>query len=460
MWQRHRNIISIVKDIDMDMNWLSDQVDIINGFLWGWPLVIFILASSVVMTVALRFVQFRYFAQTWKSLVTPPAATAHKAEMSSLSAFLNALSASLGNGSIAGMATALAAGGPGAAFWVFVLGFLSMSFRFCEVYLAVRYPAPAGSAVLGGPMIYLSKVPGGKWLPSVYAFFCMMLGFVIGCNMQANSIGLALHRSMALDARVVAVLVFFFVLYVVYGGAKRIIAVSDAIVPVKVGLFFIGMLIALAYHYASIIPALQLIISSAFSMNALSGAAAGYTMQQAIRFGFSRVSNASEAGLGTAGIFFGATGGKSPVNEGVFGMLSTFISANLVCFTTMLLIVASGVWNNGMTSTPLTSAAFETVFGVAGGYLVSLLSLMFGLGVMVAYAYVTRSCWLYLTGGKYITAFNLIYCLAAFVGPLTSVKIIWNSADIINAGLLISNLFGMLWLLPTIASELRHHERA
>src|SRR6186713_105463 len=143
----------------MDITWLSEQVDSLNSWLWGWPMVITILFCAIVITVGLRFIQFRYFGTMWKSLLKPPATkSSDRAEMSSLSAFLNALSASLGNGSIAGMATALVAGGPGAAFWVFVLGLLSMSFRFCEVYLSVRYPAPASSAVLGGPMIYLGKV--------------------------------------------------------------------------------------------------------------------------------------------------------------------------------------------------------------------------------------------------------------------------------------------------------------
>jgi AGCS family alanine or glycine:cation symporter len=139
-------------------------------------------------------------------------------------------------------------------------------------------------------------------------------------------------------------------------------------------------------------------------------------------------------------------------------MLTTFISANLVCFSTMLLIVASGVWDSGLNSTALTSQAFGTVFGVWGEYIVSFLSIAFGLGVTVAYAYITRQCWLYLTNGKYLLLFNLMYVLVASLGPLASVKIIWNAADVINAGLLGINLFGMLWLLPTIRKELIAYE--
>lgn len=436
---------------------LDSIIDGLNGWLWGWPLVIYTGAAAIIITIALNFVQFRYFATAWKQLLHPPK-TGAGSEMSSLSAFLNALSASVGNGSIAGMATAVVAGGPGAAFWVFVLGLLSMAFRFGEVFLATYYTAPAGSAVLGGPMIYLSRVPGGKFLTIGYAFFCMMLGFAIGCSMQSNSIGVALHHSMHINPWWVALVLFVFISYVVFGGAERIIKISDAIVPVKVGLFFISMIIALTYHWAALLPALKLIVMSAFDGKAVSGAAVGYSMQMAMRFGFSRISNASEAGLGTAAIFFGATRGTTPVREGTMAMLTTFISANLVCFSTMLLIVASGVWNSGLDSTALTSKAFSTVFGVWGDYIVSFLSITFGLGVTVAYAFITRQCWLYLTRGKYLMVFNVLYVLVAALGPLASVKIIWNAADIINAGLLGINLFGMLWLLPTMRKELIAYE--
>lgn len=432
---------------------LDTLVDGLNNWLWGGPLVIYTGAAAVLFTVGLGFVQFRYFGAAWRLLLHPPKTTGG-AEMSSLSAFLNALSASVGNGSIAGMATAVVAGGPGAAFWVFVLGLLSMAFRFAEVFLATYYTAPAGSTVLGGPMIYLARVPGGRWLTSIYAFFCMMLGFAIGCSMQSNSISVALHHSLNIDPIYVAIALFVFIAFVVFGGAQRIIKISDAIVPVKVGIFFISMIIALIYHWAALLPALKLIVMSAFDGQAVAGGAMGYSMQTAMRYGYSRISNASEAGLGTAAIFFGATRGASPVREGTMAMLTTFISANLVCFSTMLLIVASGVWNSGLNSTALTSQAFGTVFGIWGEYIVSFLSITFGLGVTVAYAYITRQCWLYLTNGKHLMIFNVLYVLVAAAGPLASVKIIWNAADVINAGLLGINLFGMWWLLPTIRKEL------
>lgn len=431
-----------------------------TDFIWGWPLVIYICGIGAVITVALNFVQFRYFVTAWRYLLTPQAAGTAPADMTPLQAFVNALSASVGNGSIAGMATALVAGGPGAALWVVVLGFLGMAIRFCEVYLSISYTGTSRT-VLGGPMVYLSKVPGGQYLPSLYAFFCMMLGFVVGNGMQSNSVtrGFVRASGSMLDfthsvglapATFVAIVLLLFIVYVMLGGAQRIVKVSDAIVPVKVGVFFVSAVIVLAYHYHTLGSALYLIVQGAFNPAALAGGALGYSVQSALRFGVSRVSNANEAGLGTAGILFGATGSVQPVREGIMSMISTFISSNLVCFVVMLMIVASGVWNNGLNGLELTQSAYETVFGGFGAWLVAVLSVSFGLGVLVTYAYITRACWLFLTGGRYEVIYTVLFCAMTYFGSVAKVDLIWNSTDLINSGLLAINLFGILWLLPNI----------
>lgn len=427
-------------------------------YIWGWPLVIYVLATAVIVTGALGFVQFRYFIDAWKLVIFPDKTSNQQADMTPFQAFLNALSASVGNGSLAGMATALTAGGPGAAFWVFVLGLLSMSLRFAEVYLSLYFPAHMDTN-LGGPMIYLSKVPGKKFLPWVYAFFCMLLGFIVGNGMQSNSIRLGLERLTGAPSLLIACILLGFIGYVMLGGAHRIVKISDAIVPIKVGLFFVSMIFALVYHYASIIPALKIIFASAFSSSAVMGGALGFSVQQAMRYGFARSLNASEAGLGTAGILFGATGSHQPVKNSIMAMLSTFISANLVCFSLMVLIVASGALDSGLTAIHLTSAAFETVYGRFGTLIVTFLSVTFGLGVLVAYAYITRSCWLFLTGGRYVMAYNILFSIMSFFGALSEVAIIWNSTDLINAGLLAMNLYGILWLLPVIRKGVADYKR-
>jgi AGCS family alanine or glycine:cation symporter len=440
----------------MDLNALILQA---TDLICGWPLVLYVFGTSIIVTVALGFIQIRYFFTAWKNVIYSEAETkAQKADMTPFQAFLNALSASVGNGSIAGMATAIFAGGPGAAFWVFVLGITSMAVRYAEVYLSLLFPSTS-SATLGGPMVYLKKVPGGSVLAVVYAFFCMMLGFVVGNSMQANSITAGLIHISGFSNWVIACILLVFIAYVMLGGAARIVKVSEALVPVKVGLFFTSSFFVLAYHYQSLIPALKLITQSAFSPVALAGGVMGFGLQQAMRFGIFRGLNASEAGLGSAAILFGATGSKNPVKDGIMSMLGPFISSNLVCFSVALLIIASGVWDTGHKGLGLTIAAYETAFGWVGGWIVAFLSITFGLGVLVAYAYITRACWLFLTNGKFGGVYTIVFCAMTFLGAMAEIEIVWNSTDLINAFLLGINLFGILWLLPHIRKGLAAYEK-
>ena len=183
-------------------------------------------------------------------------------------------------------------------------------------------------------------------------------------------------------------------------------------------------------------------------------------MQEAIRFGMSRALNASEAGLGTAAVFFGSTGSKNPVENGILSMVSVFISNYLVCFVLCLLIVMSGVWNipqlNGI---DMTSAAFATAFGGVASWLVTLLSITFGIGVLVAYAYIGRECWHYLTGNRWTTTYNITYCALTFIGALVKVKLVFEAVDIVNGGLLLLNLFAISWLLPQIRTGVLAYQR-
>ena len=246
--------------ITLDIN---NSIVQLNNLVWSWPLLLFIVSGILVATVALSFVQFRYFFKAWKLVFSPTKAEAGvaKEDMTPFQAFMNALSASVGNGSIAGIATAIYAGGPGVAFWIVVLGFLGMSLRYAEVYLSSHFATHSTvSGSLGGPMLYLKQVPGRSFLPSLYAFLCLMLGLVSGNAMQANSMREGVLRIMPfLPKLLVAFLLLGFIIYVMLGGAKRIIAVSDSIVPIKVGLFFTTCFIVLAYHYDAIIPALYII---------------------------------------------------------------------------------------------------------------------------------------------------------------------------------------------------------
>jgi AGCS family alanine or glycine:cation symporter len=379
--------------------------------------------------------------------------------MTPFQAFINTLSASIGNGSIAGVATAVYAGGPGSAFWIVIFGFFMMAVRFAEVYISAWYSLHKKSTTesgLGGPMLYLHDVIGGTYLAPLYAIACVLFGLTVGNAVQTNSIALSMHTAWSVPTIFVALGMGLFAAYILFGGDKRIIVASDAIVPIKVGLFFISAAIIVLYHITALPDAIALIVRSAFSSTAVTGAAYGISVMSALKYGLNRSIMATESGLGTIAILFGFTQNPDPMRSALLGMIGTFVST-IVCFLVALCIVVSGVWSSGLTSTQLTIAAFNTVFGFYGGWLVSFMSVTFGIGVLVAYAYITRAAFLYITGGRLQTIFICLYCLAAFFGALTNPTLIFTAADIPLALLLFINLFGILYLLPGISRIVRNN---
>lgn len=428
-----------------------------EGVQWflGWPIIFYVAPIGIICTIALNAVQIRYFFTAWKLTLFPPKqAQTLSGDMTSFQAFVNTLSANLGNGSLAGMATAVHLGGPGAAFWVVISGLLLMSVRFAEVFLGADYAKERTRAGLGGPMLYMKDVPGGSYLLWIYATVGTFFGIIVGNGIQANSVCNSLTSTWGIYPLFSAIALFFFALYIVSGGAQRVAKVSEAIVPIKVILFFGSSLIILCYHYQQIWQALQLICTSACSSLAVGGAAAGFCVQQAIRFGMSRSIMATESGLGTAAILYGATASKEPVKDAIMSMVSTLIST-IVCFIISLAIVASGVWNNGMNGIALTIAAYQTVFGAAGGWIVSFLSISFGIGVLVAFAYIGRETWFFVTGGRYGRLFTATYCTVSFLCALAKVDFVWMLAEVSTAVMLLTNMWALLWLLPRVRRSLQ-----
>lgn len=438
-----------------DLHVLESVVNSLGQFAWGWPFLSVLLGTGIIATFLLGFVQIRYFFTSWKLLLTPVAG-AEGAEITPLQAFLGTLGSTVGNGHITGMAMAVALGGPGAAFWVLVAGFLGMAVRFCEVYAAI---CVVGTRTIrgmsGGPMVYLSMVPGGRILPYIYAIFIFFY-FLAGSNAaQANCISESIVRTWpSIDVRLVALVLAAFLVYAVLGGAQRFLRLSDRLTPFKVFVFLASSLAVLVYHWAAIIPTLVLIFKSAFSMHAFVGGAAGFTLQQAIRNGLSRALNASEVGLGTAALFFGASGGKRPVQDSLMSMAGVFVSSFVVCFTVTMVLISSGVWANGEIGPRLVVSAFETLFGQYGGWVTSFIAVSFGLGVMVSSFFIARKTWLFLTNNRFEYFFRALVCAIAFVGAIVPVRLVWSSLDLIMIVLIVTNVYGVAWFMPTIVKGL------
>lgn len=443
-------------DFALIINQLADIVS-------GWPLLLYVIGISFIYTVALHGIQFRYFFTALGETLFPTKnADQQDTGISPFSAFMNTINSNLGNGVIAGVATAIYAGGPGAAFWFVIFGFILMSVRFAEVYISTWYGAQqTEKTTLGGPMLYLKKVPGGSFLPYIYAFICVIYGLVGGNVIQANSIAISLAKTWNIAPMITGIALVLFVLYILFGGAERIVKISMAIVPIKVVVFMLSSIAVLLYHYQSLWAALCLIVKSGLGCQAIAGGLVGFSCQQIIGAGLSRSIFATESGLGSAAIMFGSTGNNNAIQNGFMGMMSTFIST-CIGFIVALCIVASGAWNSGFNSTALTIASFDTVFGIYGGWIVSFLAVSFGLGVMVSYAYVVRSAWLFFTNNRYPFMFTIAYTICAFLGCIAAVDVVWDFAGINLAAMLFINLYGLVFLLPivrnTVLTQLRNYK--
>lgn len=439
--------------MSFDLNYFIHEL---SAVVSGWPLIIFLVGSSLLCTFALGFVQFRYFLTSWKITLFPKKGETEKGggQLSPLQAFLNSLGMSMGNGVLAGVATAIYAGGPGALFWLVITGICLMAIRFAEVYLSLHFQNTRSH--IGGPMLYMKQLRGGAYVAYAYAIFAFLYALAVGNAIQTNAISLSVQTVWQVNPLIVAIIVLLFTLYVMLGGAKRIIALSDAIVPLKVILFFIAVFVVLGYHWANIVPALQLIFKSAFSFTAAAGGALGFTVQQAVRFGMLRSLMSSEAGLGTAGIVFGSTESKRHVEDALMGMLTTFIST-MICFILGVSILVCGLWDAGQTSTALVIQSFNTVFGAVAGWVVTILAIAFGGGLLVSYGFVARNVWAYLTNGRFALIGSLLYCAFAFMGAMVNPHVLWLLGDIINAGLILLNIPAIIMLIKVIQNGLKKY---
>jgi len=253
----------------------------------GWPIMIYIMAISFIYMIALRGIQVRYFFTALKATLCPsPKENQQQGEVSPFHAFINTINSNLGNAIIAGVATAIYAGGPGAAFWFVVFGFMLMAVRFAEVYLSTLYASQATEkTTLGGPMLYLKFVPGGTYLPVLYAGICVLYGLIGGNIIQANSIAVSLAAAWGVPPLLTGIVLLAFVIYIFCGGAERITKISVSIVPVKIIVFMLSTIAILFFHYQSLLSAFHLIVTSAFGLQAFSGGVFGFSVQQMIAAG-------------------------------------------------------------------------------------------------------------------------------------------------------------------------------
>ena len=437
------------------MQQLTEWLHTLNGMVWGVPMIVLILGTGFYLQLRLGFMPLRNigygFRMIWKSRTVEDKSSG---DISPYAALMTALSATVGTGNIAGVATAIAVGGPGALFWMWMTAIVGMATKYAEVVVAVKFREKnANGQWVGGPMYAIKNGLGPKWrwLATAFAVFGGLTGFGIGAMVQANGISSAMQGAFGLETWVTGLAVAGLTAAVVLGGIKRIGAVAEKLVPSMCIVYIICVLWVLGTYYSQIPAAFLLIIEQAFNPTAAVGGFAGSTVLMAIRMGVARGIFSNEAGLGTAGIAQAAGQSKDPVFSGIVGMMGTFIDTIIVCTMTGLAIVVSGVWNSGASGALLSTQSFEAAMPGIGKYLLAISLALFAFTTILGWAYYGEKCWTYLVGPVCEKPFRILWVAGVFVGAVVTLDVAWLVADTLNAMMAIPNLISLLMLSPVVA---------
>lgn len=443
------------------MSTLQDWIGQLNQWVWGPVMLILILGVGLFLTAGLKLLPLRRigygFALLWRGR-----AASGSGQITPYNALMTALSATIGTGNIAGVATAIFLGGPGALFWMWCTALVGMATKYAEAVLAVKYrEVDEAGQYVGGPMYYIKNGLPKKWwwLGSLFAVFGAIAGFGIGNTVQSNSVAQVLQDTFGFDPLATVLVMAALVGAVILGGITRIAQVAGKLVPLMAMAYMLSGLLVVVLHISEVPAALKLIISSAFTGHAASGGFAGAAVWAAIRFGVARGVFSNEAGLGSAPIAHAAAQTDDPVRQGVIAMLGTFIDTICICSVTGLAIVLTGVWTSGANGAALTSTAFEQAI-VGGNYIVSISLALFAFTTILGWSVYGERCVIYLLGEKFVLPFRLAWIMAIPLGALVELDFIWLLADTLNALMALPNLIALILLSPVVFKLSREYFNA
>ena len=427
----------------------------LSDLVWGPFMLMLLVGTGCILSIMLRFINVRKLLPAIRLAFTPGSKTSGEGDISPFQALTTALSATVGTGNIAGVATAITLGGPGAIFWMWVCAFFGMATKYSEAVLAVKYRRhlPDGT-ICGGPMHYLTQGLGLKWLGLVFSFFGVLASFGIGNMVQANSVALALQDAFSIPRGLTGLVLAALTALVIIGGIRRIGKVTSKVVPFM-AVFYIGFALVIIIGNISEIPAVvKLIFTHAFTPCAAGGGFLGATVAQAIRFGFARGVFSNEAGLGSSPIAHAAARTDSPVRQGLIAMTEVFIDTLLICsITAFVILLAPDVWQSGLQSSSLTAGAFEKFLPGLGRYVVVIGLCFFAYSTLIGWSYYGEECIEFLLGIRARIPYRVVFCMLVIVGAMQEVKIVWTFSDVTNGAMAIPNLVGLLGLSYVVYQE-------
>ncbi|HZX17712.1 MULTISPECIES: alanine/glycine:cation symporter family protein [Pseudomonas] len=443
------------------MEFVNTLVNQLNGVVWGPPMLVLILGTGLFLMLRLKFMPLSKIGAGFKLMWQGrQKGDAESGEISPFQALMTCLAATVGTGNIAGVATAIFLGGPGALFWMWCTALVGMATKYCEVVLAVHYrEKDERGEHVGGPMYAIKNGLGKKWLwlGTAFAIFGGFAGFGIGNMVQVNSMAAALQTTFNIPLWVTGVVTMVIVGMVILGGIKRIGKVAATLVPFMCVAYIIAAMVVLVVNASEIPKAFEMIFTYAFTPIAATGGFAGAAVMAAIRFGVARGIFSNEAGLGTAGIAQAAGTTNSPVRSGMIGMLGTFIDTIIICSMTGLAIITSGVWTSGASGAALSAAAFEQAMPGVGGYILTLALVVFAFTTILGWSYFGEKCWEYMVGTKSILPFRILWVVAVPFGAIAQLDFAWLVADTLNGLMAIPNLLSLLLLSPIVVKLTKDH---
>jgi len=427
----------------------------VNSVVWGPVLLILVLGTGTYLSFMTGFFSITKIGYVLKNTLFKMFAKDDKGEgeVTAFQAVSTALAATVGTGNIAGVATAIALGGPGAVFWMWLAAIMGMTTKFAEVVLAVNYREKTEDGrFVGGPMYYITNGLGKswKWLAVLFAFFGTFASFGIGCMVQSNSVALSAQSTFGIPVLATGIVLAILTAVVIVGGIKRIGAFTEKLVPFMAALYILGGLWLLISNAAKIPAAFAMIFSNAFTGTAAVGGFAGTVMMQAIRFGIARGIFTNEAGLGSAPIAHAAATTDHPVRQGLWGVFEVFTDTIVICSITALSILVTGVWETGESGAVLSAMAFDTGIPVVGRFIVSIGLILFAYSTILGWEYYGERCLEYLAGTKPIIVYRLLWVVAVVVGAIGGLEFMWDLADTLNGLMAFPNLVGVLILSPVV----------
>ena len=432
---------------------MADLIITINELAWGPPMLVLLLGIGLYLSLGLRFMTVRKIPVALRLLLQGRQGKGD-GDISPFNALMTSLSATIGTGNIAGVATAVALGGPGALFWMWITALLGMATKYAEAVCAVRFrEQDALGNYSGGPMYYIRNGLHKRWhwLGFLFALFGSLAGFGLANTVQSNSVAQVLSDSFSIPPLVTGLVLMALVAAVVLGGIKRISSVASWLVPFMAVSYFLMSLVVIVTKLPEVPAAIMTIVDSAMTGTAATGGLAGASVWAALRFGVARGVFSNEAGLGSAPIAHAAARTNEPVQQGMIAMLGTFIDTLVICTMTGLVIVLTDVWPTGVSGASLTSMAFGAAFP-GGQYVVTLGLCLFAFTTMIGWSFYGERCAVYLLGTRVITPFRVAWVLAIPVGTLVELDMVWLIADTLNAFMAIPNLIALGLLSPLVFS--------